>query len=254
MRTPVREIEGVMAVMPMADINTDAIIPSVWLRTATADMGKGLFGGYRYDADGRERPDFVLNREPYRHARILLADENFGCGSSREAAVWALAQFGIGCVLAPSFADIFYENAFRNGLVAAIIDRRAYQALRDAARERERGLAASGPVNGRNVNDRQSDRPPAAGSPTGSPASNPACAHSAAPVCRVDLASATVTGPDGAVHPFSIPASRAQALMRGDDEIAMTLSHLPAIEAHYERLRTGSAWLYPAALQRSSAP
>ncbi|WP_427184944.1 3-isopropylmalate dehydratase small subunit [Bordetella bronchialis] len=305
MRTPVREIEGVMAVMPMADINTDAIIPSVWLRTATADMGKGLFGGYRYDADGRERPDFVLNREPYRHARILLADENFGCGSSREAAVWALAQFGIGCVLAPSFADIFYENAFRNGLVAAIIDRRAYQALRDAARERERGLAASGPVttpaqagvsqadgrqstrrqsddrqsdnrqsndrtvndrnvndrnvnvrnvNVRNVNDRQSDRPPAAGSLTGSPASNPACAHSAAPVCRVDLASATVTGPDGAVHPFSIPASRAQALMRGDDEIAMTLSHLPAIEAHYERLRTGSAWLYPAALQRSSAP
>lgn len=218
MRQAVKEIAGVMAVMPMADINTDAIIPSVWLRTATADMGKGLFGGYRYDEQGRERPDFVLNREPYRHARILLADENFGCGSSREAAVWALAQFGIGCVLAPSFADIFYENAFRNGLVAAIIDARAYHALRAAAQACEDAASTRG-----------------------------------APPCRVDLATATVTGPDGAVHSFTIPASRAQALMRGDDEIAMTLSHLPAIEAHYERVRAESGWLFPAALQRSSA-
>lgn len=211
MRQPVREIAGVMAAMPMADINTDAIIPSVWLRTATADMGKGLFGGWRYDEQGRERPDFILNREPYRRARILLADENFGCGSSREAAVWALAQFGIGCVLAPSFADIFYENAFRNGLVAAIIDTGAYRALRAAAQDR------------------------------------------AAPTCRVDLATLTVTGPDGATYPFSIPVSRAQALMRGDDEIAMTLSRLPAIEAHYERRRAESGWLFPAALQRSTA-
>ncbi|AOB30507.1 hypothetical protein AKI39_07070 [Bordetella sp. H567] len=218
MRKAVKEIAGVMAVMPMADINTDAIIPSVWLRTATADMGKGLFGGYRYDEQGRERPDFVLNREPYRHARILLADENFGCGSSREAAVWALAQFGIGCVLAPSFADIFYENAFRNGLVAAIIEPRSYQALRAAAQACE-------------------DAAPGRG----------------APLCRVDLATATVTGPDGAVHTFTIPASRAQALMRGDDEIAMTLSHLPAIEAHYERMRAEAGWLFPSALQRSSA-
>jgi 3-isopropylmalate/(R)-2-methylmalate dehydratase small subunit len=202
-----------MAVMPMADINTDAIIPSVWLRTATADMGKGLFGGYRYDEQGGERPDFVLNREPYRRARILLADENFGCGSSREAAVWALVQFGIGCVLAPSFADIFYENAFRNGLVAGIVDSPTYQALRAAAQARE----------------------------------------AETPTCRVDLASATVTGPDGATHAFAIPASRAQALMRGDDEIAMTLQHLPDIEAHYSRARAQSGWLFPSALQRSSA-
>lgn len=219
MRPAVREIEGVMAVMPMANINTDAIIPSVWLRTATADLGKGLFGGYRYDEQGRERADFVLNREPYRHARILLADENFGCGSSREAAVWALAGFGIGCVLAPSFADIFYENAFRNGLVAAIIDGETYRSLRAAAARDDASSATRGEP---------------------------------APSCRVDLATAMITGPDGAAYPFTIPASRAQALMRGDDEIAMTLAHLPAIEAHYERVRAESPWLFPAALQRSS--
>ncbi|ANN77171.1 3-isopropylmalate dehydratase small subunit [Bordetella flabilis] len=214
MRKPVRDIEGIMAVMPMANINTDAIIPSVWLRTATADMGKGLFGGSRYDDQGRERPGFILNREPYRHARILLADENFGCGSSREAAVWALVQFGIGCVLAPSFADIFYENAFRNGLVAGIVDTTVYRALLAAARTCE----------------------------------------TAPPPCHVDLAGATVRGPDGITHPFAIPASRAQALMRGDDEIAMTQRHLPAIEAHYAATRTDAAWLFPNALQRSSAP
>jgi 3-isopropylmalate/(R)-2-methylmalate dehydratase small subunit len=214
MRQPVRDIDGIMAVMPSANINTDAIIPSVWLRTATADMGKGLFGGLRYDDQGRERPEFILNREPYRHARILLADENFGCGSSREAAVWALVQFGIGCVLAPSFADIFYENAFRNGLVAGTIDTTVYQALLAAAR---------------------------------------ACDTAPLP-CRVDLAGATVQGPDGIEYPFAIPASRAQALMRGDDEIAMTQRHLQAIEAHYAAARADAAWLFPNALQRSPAP
>ncbi|MGP2490269.1 3-isopropylmalate dehydratase small subunit [Mesorhizobium sp. PUT5] len=122
MRKAVSEISGVMAVMTAANINTDAIIPSSWLRTANADLAKGLFGGQRYDAAGKERSDFILNQPVFRGARILLADENFGCGSSREAAVWALVQFGIQCVLAPSFADIFYENAFRNALVPGLID------------------------------------------------------------------------------------------------------------------------------------
>ncbi|HEY9345372.1 MAG TPA: 3-isopropylmalate dehydratase small subunit [Inquilinus sp.] len=133
MRQPFTDVEGVMATMLSANINTDAIIPSAWLRTATADYGKGLFGGDRYDADGRERPGFVLNRPPFRTARILLADENFGCGSSREAAVWALLQFGIRCVLAPSFADIFYENAFRSGLLAGLIDPATLAALAQSA-------------------------------------------------------------------------------------------------------------------------
>ena len=213
MRDPVRTVEGVMAVMPVANINTDAIIPSVWLRTATADLGKSLFGGHRYDDQGNEKPDFVLNRPPFREAKILLADENFGCGSSREAAVWALVQYGIGCVLAPSFADIFYENAFRNGLVAGLIEPGTFQALKATVE-----------------------------------------ANKAGPVFRVDLPSATITGPDGASHTFRIPASRVQALTRGDDEIAMTLQHQPVIEAHYAAAKAGSDWLFPATLQRTPSP
>jgi 3-isopropylmalate dehydratase small subunit len=133
MRQPFTAVEGVMATMLSANINTDAIIPSAWLRTATADYGRGLFGGDRYDADGREWPDFVLNRPPFRQTKILLAEENFGCGSSREAAVWALLQFGIRCVLAPSFADIFYENAFRSGLLAGLVDPATLAALAQSA-------------------------------------------------------------------------------------------------------------------------
>jgi 3-isopropylmalate/(R)-2-methylmalate dehydratase small subunit len=133
MRQPFTAVEGVMATMLSANVNTDAIIPSAWLRTATADYGRGLFGGDRYDAEGRERPNFVLNRPPFRTARILLADENFGCGSSREAAVWALLQFGIRCVLAPSFADIFYENAFHSGLLAGLIEPATLAALAQSA-------------------------------------------------------------------------------------------------------------------------
>ena len=212
MRQPVREIRGVMAAMPVANINTDAIIPSVWLRTATADMGKGLFGRLRYDEEGREKPDFILNRPPFRETKILLADENFGCGSSREAAVWALVQFGIGCVLAPSFADIFYENAFRNGLIAGVIEPATYQALKTAAD-----------------------------------------AYEGSPDFRVDLPSARLIVPGGGSYHFAIPDSRAQALMRGDDEIAMTLQHGQAIEDHYLAARTTSDWLFPAALERSTA-
>lgn len=129
MNEPLRILDGVMAPMPESDINTDAIIPSDWLRTATADYGRGLFARERYHADGTERSDFVLNRPPFRRARILLAGENFGCGSSREAAVWALAEFGIRCVLAVSFANIFYENAFRNALLPGRIDAATADAL-----------------------------------------------------------------------------------------------------------------------------
>jgi len=133
MREAVSRVDGVMAVMRESNINTDAIIPSKWLRSANPDFGKGLFGNLRYDADGRERPEFILNKPAYRNASILLCGENFGCGSSREAAVWALMQFGIRCVLAPSFADIFYENAFRNGLIPGLIDRSTMEELAGAA-------------------------------------------------------------------------------------------------------------------------
>lgn len=129
MSEPLRILDGIMAPMPASDINTDAILPSEWLRTATADYGHGLFARERYHADGTERADFILNQPPFRQARILLAGENFGCGSSREAAVWALAEFGIRCVFAVSFANIFYENAFRNALLPGQIDSATADAL-----------------------------------------------------------------------------------------------------------------------------
>jgi 3-isopropylmalate/(R)-2-methylmalate dehydratase small subunit len=122
MTTPFRRFRGIAAPLPLTDINTDAIIPSSFLRSETSDLARGLFARWRFDDAGAERPDFVLNRVPFRRTEILFAGDNFGCGSSREAAVWALQRFGIRCVAAPSFADIFYENAFRNGLLVALIE------------------------------------------------------------------------------------------------------------------------------------
>jgi len=110
-------VSGVAAPFPQANIDTDAIIPAQWLRSVSADLGKGLFGGWRYDGQGRERPDFILNQSRYREAKIIVGGPNFGCGSSREGAVWALQGFGIRCVVAPSFSDIFFENSFKNGLL-----------------------------------------------------------------------------------------------------------------------------------------
>lgn len=110
-------ITGVAASMLQENIDTDQIIPAAWLRSLSSDLGKGLFAGWRYDMEGRENAEFVLNRPPFRDSRIVMAGANFGCGSSRESAVWALYRFGIRCVIAPSFGDIFTENAYKNGLL-----------------------------------------------------------------------------------------------------------------------------------------
>ena len=111
-------LTGIAAPLPMINVDTDKIIPAVWLKTIKrTGLGPALFEAIRYTEDGSEDPDFVLNKEPYRNARILVTGENFGCGSSREHAVWALQGFGIRCVIAPGFADIFYSNAFKNGIL-----------------------------------------------------------------------------------------------------------------------------------------
>jgi 3-isopropylmalate/(R)-2-methylmalate dehydratase small subunit len=111
-------LTGVAAPLPMINVDTDMIIPKQYLKTVVrTGLGKALFSEMRYDANGKERPDFVLNKPAYRKAQILVAGENFGCGSSREHAPWALLDFGIRCVIAPSFADIFYGNCFQNGVL-----------------------------------------------------------------------------------------------------------------------------------------
>jgi 3-isopropylmalate/(R)-2-methylmalate dehydratase small subunit len=103
------------------NVNTDDILPSVWVLNANTNLGEKLFANRRYGADGRETQNFILNQEPFRRAQILLSGPNFGCGSSREAAVWALRQFGIRCIVAPSFGDIFYENCFQNGVLPILL-------------------------------------------------------------------------------------------------------------------------------------
>ena len=115
-------LTGVAAPLPMINVDTDMIIPKQYLKTIKrTGLGKALFDELRYTPDGKENPDFVLNKPAYRNAKILIAGENFGCGSSREHAPWALLDFGIRCILAPSFADIFYNNCFKNGLLPIVL-------------------------------------------------------------------------------------------------------------------------------------
>jgi 3-isopropylmalate/(R)-2-methylmalate dehydratase small subunit len=114
---PFTVVKGIAAPMLMPNINTDAITPMAAGRSTSADLGKMLFNNWRYNLDGSEIPEFILNRPPFRQSKILVADANFGCGSSRERAVWALLRFGIRCVIAPSFADIFRDNSYQNGLL-----------------------------------------------------------------------------------------------------------------------------------------
>jgi 3-isopropylmalate/(R)-2-methylmalate dehydratase small subunit len=132
---PFTQVTGVAAPLPIANVDTDKIIPARFLKTLTrTGLGKALFDGLRYDAEGKELPDFVLNQAPYRQAEILIALDNFGCGSSREHAPWALADFGIRCVIAPSFADIFYNNCFKNGLLPVALPRAVCEQLMEDAK------------------------------------------------------------------------------------------------------------------------
>ena len=112
------KLTGIAAPMPMVNIDTDMIIPKQFLKTIKrSGLGVNLFDEMRYDREGNEVEDFVLNKPAYREAEILVAGDNFGCGSSREHAPWAIKDFGIRCVIAPSFADIFYNNCFKNGIL-----------------------------------------------------------------------------------------------------------------------------------------
>ena len=112
------KISGIAAPMPLINIDTDMIIPKQFLKTIKrSGLGVNLFDEMRYDDNGDEIPDFVLNKPAYRSSEIIVAGDNFGCGSSREHAPWAIKDFGIRCVIAPAFADIFYNNCFKNGIL-----------------------------------------------------------------------------------------------------------------------------------------
>ena len=116
-------VEGVAAPMPLINIDTDMIIPKQFLKTIKrSGLGKNLFDEMRFNEDGTEIPSFVLNKEAYRSSKIIVAGDNFGCGSSREHAPWALLDFGIKVVISTSFADIFYNNCFKNGILPIILN------------------------------------------------------------------------------------------------------------------------------------
>ena len=200
--------------LDLPNVDTDRIIPARFLRKPrSAGYGQYCFHDLRLRPDGTEDPEFVLNQAAYRDARVLVAAENFGCGSSREGAVWALAGRGIRAVIAPSFGDIFHENCLRNGLLPVRLPATTVTALRQA-------LHAA----------------------PGAPGS----------MVTIDLAAQVVTAPDGAPHRFEIDPFRKQALLEGLDDIGLTLRHEAAIAAFEARHAAECPWAGLARLDASA--
>jgi 3-isopropylmalate/(R)-2-methylmalate dehydratase small subunit len=188
--------------MDLPNIDTDRVIPARFLRKSKeAGLGSYFFHDVRFNPDGSENGDFILNQAPYRQAKILVTAENFGCGSSREAAVWALMGSGFRCVIGPSFGDIFFENCFKNGVLAVVLPADAVAGLRRQLHERP-GATIS-----------------------------------------VDLGSQTLTAPDGTTRHFEVEPFRKQALLKGQDEIALTLEYAREIEAFEARHAAEMPWL-----------
>jgi len=131
-------LKSVPANLPMMNVDTDMIIPKQFLKTIKrSGLGKSLFFEMRYDEQGKKVNNFVLNKEPYNKSSILLAGKNFGCGSSREHAPWALLDFGIKCVISPSFADIFYNNCFKNGMLPIVLEQEKIEELSEYSKRKE---------------------------------------------------------------------------------------------------------------------
>jgi 3-isopropylmalate/(R)-2-methylmalate dehydratase small subunit len=203
---PFTVLTGVAVPMMMLNINTDAITPMAAGRSTSVDLGKLLFANWRYNLDGSEIPEFILNRPPFRHSKILVTGANFGCGSSRERAVWALLRFGIRCVIAPSFADIFRENSYQNGLLPVVIGANECAAL-GAALEH-------------------------------------ATEHENEPQITVDLQRCVVTDLNGREIAFTVPAERREALLAGMDEIDVILGMASDIENFQRTDRVQRPWIY----------
>jgi len=131
-------LKGIPANLPMINVDTDMIIPKQFLKTIKrTGLGISLFYEMRYDENGKKNHEFVLNQEPYNNSSILLVGKNFGCGSSREHAPWALLDFGIKCVIAPSFADIFYNNCFKNSMLPIVLDKKKIEELIQYSKRKE---------------------------------------------------------------------------------------------------------------------
>jgi len=180
-----------MMPMPVDNIDTDQIIPARFLKTISKEgLDKQLFNDWRYDAEGKPKADFILNAPEWQGVSILLAGDNFGCGSSREHAPWALTQWGFRAILSTSFADIFKSNALKNGLVPVVVSREVHAKLFDLVGKDPQAQAT------------------------------------------IDLASQTLSLPDGTKVEFPVDAFSKHCLLEGVDELGYILQQMPAIEAY----------------------
>jgi 3-isopropylmalate/(R)-2-methylmalate dehydratase small subunit len=202
---------AVAAPLLRENIDTDIVIRIERLLGVSrpTDLGRWCFEALRYNPDGSENPDFILNQPDYRHAEIILAGSNFGCGSSREGAVWALVGRGVRCVIAPSFGEIFFGNCFQNGVLPVVLDEAS---IREVAAE-----------------------------VTADPAAHPV---------TVDLTQCRVTTPSGLAFDFSIAPMRREALLRGLDEIGMTLARESEIASFQAADLSSRPWIYQTVEQR----
>ncbi|GLS17739.1 3-isopropylmalate dehydratase small subunit [Labrys miyagiensis] len=195
-------LTGVAAPLEITNVDTDMIIPKQYLKTIKrTGLGAGLFSEMRFNDDGSENADFVLNKPSYRQAKILVAGDNFGCGSSREHAPWALLDFGIRCVISTSFADIFYNNCFNNGILPIVVSPDDLEKLFDDAK---RGANAT---------------------------------------LTVDLEAQEIHGPDGGTVKFDIDPARKNKLLKGLDDIGVTMEKTPHIASFEQKTAAARPWI-----------
>jgi 3-isopropylmalate/(R)-2-methylmalate dehydratase small subunit len=194
-------LTGVAAPLEIMNVDTDMIIPKQYLKTIKrTGLGAGLFAEMRFRDDGSENPDFVLNKPAYRQAKIIVAGDNFGCGSSREHAPWALLDYGIRCVISTSFADIFYNNCFNNGILPITVSTEDLEKLLDDA---QRGANAT---------------------------------------LTIDLERQEIRGPDGGVVTFDIEPARKEKLLKGLDDIGVTMEKTGSIASFEEKVGASRPW------------
>jgi len=195
--------KGLVASLDRVNVDTDQIIPKQFLKTILrTGLREGLFFDWRRKSDGSPDPDFFINQPHFQGATILLARDNFGCGSSREHAPWALLDHGFRCIIAPSFADIFYNNCCQNGILPVILRAEDVQELFQEVKTKE-GYQLT-----------------------------------------VDLAAQTVTTPEGKSFSFNVDLFRKDCLLKGLDDIGLTLQHEAEISAYEERRKKEAPWLF----------
>lgn len=204
------KLSGVAAPLPMMNVDTDMIIPKQHLTTIKrTGLGKHLFGDLRYHPDGSENQNFILNRPEFRQARILITGDNFGCGSSREHAPWSLLDFGIRSIIAPSFADIFFNNCIKNAILPVALPAGAVETLTELAIQWP-GLTITVDLE----------------------------------ELLVTLPAAQISGSDQYRYLFEIEPFQRHCLLEGLDDIALTLQQLDRIEQYEARQRTDLPWLW----------